>query len=125
MLHFLKIAFQKYPFHLLLLPVFFICSKYVQYQGLLEINAVWKAALIIATVLASFLLLNFFLLKDFKKSAVASTCCGFIFLFFGDIREFLQESDAHFLSLYKIFLPLLTALFLALFITLKKKHPSL
>ncbi|MEQ1796850.1 MAG: sulfatase-like hydrolase/transferase [Lacibacter sp.] len=120
MLHFLKKTFQKFPFHLLLLPAFFICSKYVQYQGLLEINAVWKGALIIFAVLAGFFLINYLLLKDFNKSAIASSCLGFIFLFFGDLREFLQESRGHFLSLYKIFLPILAILFLALFITLKK-----
>lgn len=124
MLRLFKQVFTKYPFHILLLPVFFIISKYVQYQGLLEIKEVFTSSLIIAAILAVFLLLNFFYLKNFLKSAIAATCCGFIFLFFGDLRVFLQKSSFLFISTYKFLLPILVLLFIAFFIVLRKSEKA-
>ncbi len=125
MLQTLKAVFQKLPVHFLLLPVFFIFSKYVQYEGLLDVYAAWKSGLLITGALATGLLIFFFFLKDFLKAAAAATCTGFLLLFFGDLREGLQHSSSfHFLSLYKIFLPVLTVLLFALFMVLRKSKTA-
>lgn len=105
---------KRLPFYLLLLPVYFICSKYVQYQGLPDVKTALISCLqIIVSVSLAFSL--FYLgLRNWLKSSLLTVFCTLIFLFFGNLRVFLQQSESlHFLSQYKLFLPgLLIAFFL-------------
>lgn len=125
MLQSIKNAFQKFPFHLVLLPLFFICSKYIQYEGLLDNYETLKAGIWIAVFLVAGLYIFSFFLKDLLKASIATTCMAALFLFFGDLREGLQNTPSlRFLSMYKIFLPVIALLLLILFIALKKNKPA-
>ncbi len=123
MLHFLRSVSGKYPFHLFLLPVFFIASKYTQYAGLLDMKVTIGAWLLVTLILLvlSFAL-NFFW-HAFQKAAALVTCLSIVFLFFGGFRESLQHSNfLHFLSAYKFLLPFLTLVYILLLLHIKKRN---
>lgn len=106
-------AIKRLPFHLLLLPLYFVCSKYVQYEGLPAV----KTALISYLQILALVLLIFSLfyigVHNWLKSSLLTLVSILTFLFFGNVRVFFQTSEIfHFLSHYKFLLPLLLFLFL-------------
>jgi hypothetical protein len=114
---------KKLPFYLLLLPIYFICSKYVQYQGLLDAKTALVSCLqILISVLLVFSLFSL-VFRNWLKSSLLTLFCTLTFLFFGDLRIFLRQSEnLHFLSQYKFFLPaLLLAFFLFNWMIRKEK----
>src|SRR5688572_6689432 len=114
---------KKLPFYLLLLPIYFICSKYVQYQGLLDVKTALVSCLqILISVLLVFSLFSL-VFRNWLKSSLLTLFCTLTFLFFGDLRIFLRQSEnLHFLSQYKFFLPaLLLAFFLFNWMIRKEK----
>ena len=125
MLRINKIELKLFPFHIFLLPAFFVLNKYVQYQGLPETRTSIFVGLQIAVgILACWGLLYFFQ-RNGTKSAVITFFCALLFLFFGDIRSFFQGVPVlNLISQYKFFLPLL-AIFLFLFIKILKKDTVL
>lgn len=103
---------KRLPFHLFLLPMYFICSKYVQFQGLSGIKIAIISFLQIATLVLFTFLLFYFVLRDWLKASLFTLFCTILFLFWGDLRVFLQKSESlHFISYYKILLPVLLLLF--------------
>jgi len=105
------------------LPVFFIASKYTQYAGLLNIKTTMGAWLLVTLILLVLLFaLNFFW-RSLLKSAAVITCLSFGFLFFGDLRISLQNSNfLHFLAAYKFLLPVLAAVYILLLMHIKKRN---
>ena len=108
------------PIHLFLLPVFFVLNKYVQYQGLPETKIAIVVGLQIAVGILAFWGLLYIFLRNSIKSAVITSFCALLFLFFGDIRIFLQEVPVlNLISQYKFFL-LLLAVIIFFFIRILK-----
>jgi FtsH-binding integral membrane protein len=119
-----KTEIKSLPFYLLLLPVYYVCSKYVQYQGLPDVKTAFLSCLqIVALILLTFAL--FYLgLRNWLKSSLLTLFCTLIFLFFGNLRIVFQQSETlNFLSQYKFLLPALVIVFF-LFKWMIKKEES-
>ncbi|MEJ8817164.1 sulfatase-like hydrolase/transferase [Lacibacter sp. H407] len=107
-----KIRLKESPFHIFLVPVFFILSKYVQYQGLsgTEVAIVVGLQLTLAIVFSWGLL--YLVTRNATKSALIISFCALLFLFFGDIRVYLKDSlILNLFSKYKFLLPTLIFIF--------------
>lgn len=117
------INLKRNPFHVFLLPIYFISSKYIQYEGLPGVGAAVKSCLLLL-LLSGLLYIGFRKIIDQKlKASLITSACMFIILFFGDIRVFFQRDYfSYFLSQYRFLLPLITVLSL-LFIKIIKKEP--
>jgi len=118
-----KSFLEKYGIHSFLLPLFAVLHTYRQYYGLVDIDATAK---ILGELVLSFL--GFFLLvlaitKNINKSLQLTTLSGFVYLFYGVIKDFFQVT-LH-LSIVAKYSVLLPALGIAVVIlsraTLKKK----
>ena len=95
------------PFHVLLLPLFFILTILNQYSGLLELKEAIPAFLKITAGLLLLCILLKFILKDLRKATTITTFLGIIFLFFGDIKQGFNSIEfLAFLSRYRFFIPL-------------------
>lgn len=107
-----KTEIKSLPFYFLLLPVYYICSKYVQYQGLPDVKTAFISCLqIVALILLTFALF-YWGLRNWLKSSLLTLFCTLIFLFFGNLRIFFQQSGTlNFLSQYKFLLPALVIVF--------------
>jgi hypothetical protein len=115
---------KKLPLHTFLLPVYFVCSKYVQYEGLPGGEAAIISCIQLLLLTSAVYLIFRFFISNRQKTALLSSATMFILLFFGDIRVFLKGQAAiFFLSQYKFFLPLLAILFY-LFIRSIRKEPA-
>lgn len=114
---------KRQPFHILLLPVFFMLSIYLQYAGLLDTGEMFVAFLkIIAALLAGFFIFLFFY-RDKQKAAMLTTLAGTLALFFGNIKEAMGKLPVlQYASQYRILLPLL--LILSIFILIKTKKTA-
>lgn len=112
MIQITKIRIKEFPFHIFLVPVFFILSKYVQYQGLsgTEVAMVVGLQLILVIVFSWGLL--YLVTRNGTKSALIISFCALLFLFFGDIRVYLKDSlILNLFSKYKFLLPILILIF--------------
>jgi hypothetical protein len=103
-----KSFLERYGVHSFLLPVFFILHSYKQYFGLIHVDVTMKAlAELILFFLVAFLLL-LIITKNLNKSLQLTTLFGFIYLFYGAIKDFFQLTmHVPFLSKYTVLLPLL------------------
>ncbi|MDB5199608.1 MAG: hypothetical protein JWO92_1571 [Chitinophagaceae bacterium] len=110
-----------YPLHVWLLPLYFIISKYVQFAGLLDDS---ESLIALIKLLAGFSIgffLFYLLLKNYSKSGIVVTYLGCIYLFFGAIKQLLTVSPVlHYISPYRILLPLLFILSIGFLYRIKK-----
>lgn len=112
---------SNHPLHLFLLPVFFIAFKYNLYEGFLTTGLVVKSWLLVTVVLTTSAFLFKPVVSSFQKAAAFITCLGFAYLFFGDLREFLQNTKSlHWFSHYKVLLPLIALAYLLLYLFVKR-----
>src|SRR5437867_4373054 len=80
-------SINYFPFHVLILPLFFILRINNQYPGIIGFeDALFPFLKVFAAVVFFFILLYSFT-KNRQKTAVITTVCGLVFLFFGDIKE--------------------------------------
>ncbi|MBP6686416.1 MAG: sulfatase-like hydrolase/transferase [Lacibacter sp.] len=117
-----KSSLLKFPFHLFLVPLFFILNKYVQYHGLTEV----KTAILFAFQITLFVLISLFMLRfiqgNWLKASLSTSVLTLLFLFFGDIRFFLQKSTLlQPLSHYKLLFPILLLILFLFFKSIKKE----
>ena len=119
-----KLLLEKWGFHALLLPIFFIIHNYQQYHGLVSNSVAIKLLFEILIFSLIFFLIVWSLTRHVNKSLQLTTLAGFIFLFFGVIKDFFEKTlHAYFLARYSVFLLLL--LIATVFLTrliLKKKY---
>jgi len=117
-----KSFLERYGVHSFLLPVFFILHSYKQYFGLIHVDVTMKAlAELILFFLVAFLLL-LIITKNLNKSLQLTTLFGFIYLFYGAIKDFFQLTmHFPFLSKYTVLLPLLTIIAIILARAVLKK----
>jgi len=100
---------------------FFVTSKYVQFAGLLNNSETITALLKILAGFGVLFFLIFFLIKNYSKAGVIATYLGSIYLFFGDVKRLLTQIPVlHYISSYRIFLPLLFILSVLLIYKIRK-----
>ena len=104
-------SIKTIPFHIFLLPLFFIIKMLNQYSGLIELSDTIPAFLKIVAGLLLFCLIIYFLSKDLRKAALITTFLGVIFLFFGDIKQGLGKIEfLSFFNRYRFFIPFIAVL---------------
>ncbi len=107
LLHSKKI-FEKFGLHSFLLPVFFVLHTYIQYYGLASSSAALEILAVIEIAFLCFFLLFLLIFRNINKSLWVTTLSGFIFLFYGVIKDFFSDTiHAHFFAKYIVLLPLL------------------
>jgi hypothetical protein len=115
--------FKRFPFHLFLLPVFFILHTWLQFAGLLETPIVLISMLKIFVGMGLFFALLYFILRHNSKAAILTTFFAVLFLYFGNIKTGMEHIPGlKTLSHYKILLPLIVAgSAIAIYITKKAR----
>ncbi|HEV8507437.1 MAG TPA: hypothetical protein VGQ53_18625, partial [Chitinophagaceae bacterium] len=122
----IKSFFEKYGIHSFLLPLFAILHSYRQYYGLVDVDVTVKTfGQVILIFLVSFLLV-LAIIKNVNKSLQLITLFGFVYLFYGTIKDFFQLTlHISFLSKYSVLLPALgVAVVILTRAILKKKEFS-
>lgn len=115
--------YKSWPLHLLLLPLFFITQKSLQFAGMLDTKESIPAYLQVAGVFTMLFLLSIVFRNKKRHVAVFFCLTGAAFLFFGDIKFSLEEiAGLQALAKYRVLLPLLLILTTALIIVLRKSR---
>lgn len=107
--------------HLLLLPVYFFLSSYIQFAGLFNITVfIWPAIKVIIAVAVCFFI-SLYIFKTSSKSALFTSFFSLVYLYFGNIRESLGDIPfiSH-ISHYRFIIPLTFAAILFVAYRLKK-----
>lgn len=116
----------QWPLHLFLLPIYFIVNKTVHFRGLLNSRSVLLAFILVTIGVALLFGLFYLIYRNPLKSALATTLSTTIYLFFGDIKQAFSELPVlHYLSHYKILIPLLLLLWIIFILYLRKKNNPL
>ncbi|MEP7251310.1 MAG: sulfatase-like hydrolase/transferase [Ginsengibacter sp.] len=112
-------SFQKQPFYLLLIPLFFVLHGFAENFGFISFGDVLilAATYVVATIVVY--LLFFFFFRDRVKAALAASFLIAFYLFFGAIQDFFN-THALILSRYSVLLLLFVIVFIALAFCLKK-----
>ena len=113
---------EQYGIHSFLLPVFFILHSYRQYYGLVDIAVAVKILGELILFFLAFFLLVLAITKNVNKSLQLMTLFGFVYLFYGVIKDFVQLTlHASFFSKYSVLLPALVIVTIILARTILKK----
>ena len=80
-------SINYFPFHVLILPLFFILRINNQYAGIIGFDDAFFAFIKVFAAVVLFFILLYLFTKNRQKAAVITTVCGLVFLFFGDIKE--------------------------------------
>ncbi len=116
---------KNFPHFLYLFPLFFVFHNFVQNRN--AVTAVDFLELYAEYLLATFVLFGICLwqFKNRNKAAIAAFAMMFFHFFFGAVQYGLKHvSNDFFLAKYSILLPLSLALFVLLFIFLKRTNRS-
>lgn len=113
----IKQYLERWGWHAALLPVFFVLHNYEQYYGLVSFPVACKVLFyfLLATSVIAFALWS--ITKKVNASLQLTTLTVFLFLFFGNIKNFLSQINGFLLSRYTFLLP---ALFLLAFLLTKR-----
>ena len=119
----IKSFLEQYGIHSFLLPVFFILHSYRQYYGLVDIAVAVKILGELILFFLIFFLLALAISKNLNKSLQLITLFGFVYLFYGVIKDFVQLTlRASFFSKYSVLLPsLIIATIILARVIFKKK----
>ncbi|HYM93871.1 MAG TPA: sulfatase-like hydrolase/transferase [Chitinophagaceae bacterium] len=118
----IKSFLERWGIHCFLLPVFFALHNYIQYYGLVSPAVTLHIFIKIFFLVVIFFLLLLAIIRNVNKSMQLTTLAGFIILFFGVMKDFLNDTlKIHFLARYTILLPTLTLLTIILVILILKK----
>ena len=114
---------ERYGIHSFLLPVFFVLHSYKQYFGLIHMGLTIKILGELVLGFLVFFLLVLAIAKNRNKSLQLTTLFGFIYLFYGVIKDFFKLTlHSSFLSKYSVLLPLLIVIAIVLTRTILKKN---
>ena len=103
-----KSFLERYGIHCFLLPVFFVLHSYKQYFGLIHVEITIKILGELILYFLIFSLLQLAITRSLNKSLQLTTLFGFIYLFYGAIKDFFKLTmHSSFLSKYSVLLPLL------------------
>ena len=118
-----KLFLEKWGLHTFLLPIFFLTHNYQQYYGLVSIDVAIKLGLLILSGIVLLFIALLAITKHVNKSLQLATLLGFIALFFGVIKDFIQFSlHAYLLSKYSVLLPIIVVVTVLLsWLVVKKK----
>jgi hypothetical protein len=118
-----KLFLEKWGLHTFLLPIFFFTHNYQLYYGLVSIDVAIKLALLILLGVILLFIAILAITKHVNKSLQLATLFGFIVLFFGVIKDFIQLSlHAYRLSKYSVLLPIIVVVTVLLsWVVVKKK----
>lgn len=109
----LKKFAERWPVHLILMPLYFISHISLRFSGMLNTSERNRALLIILGGLAVFYGLVYLIFRSYLKAAIITTITGSFYLFFGDLKFTLSQTRFwDFLGHYKIYIPLLLVLLL-------------
>jgi len=113
---------ERYGIHSFLLPVFFVLHSYKQYFGLIHMGLTIRILGELVLGFLVFFLLVLAIAKNLNKSLQLTTLFGFIYLFYGVIKDFFKLTlHSSFLSKYSVLLPLLIVIAIVLTRTILKK----
>jgi hypothetical protein len=113
---------KPFPYHTLLLPIFFILHVVNAYYGLIQssISLLFLGYYLLLTI--GLLLLGKLIFGDFIKSGCWATFLLIIFFFFGAAHDFLKTLPLpQFITSYKFLLPLIGILFLLITLFIQRK----
>ena len=114
-----------FPFHFLLIPVFFIWHVCNEYFGLIPISY-WSTYFLYYTGLSLlFFLLGKILFKKKDKAGVWASVLLIIFFFWGSFHDFLNTHLSPFFSSYKFLLSLLFIFLVLLTARLRRKRSTI
>jgi len=104
----IKSFLEKYGIHSLLLPLFAILHSYSQYYGLVAVDVTVKTFGQLILIFTVSFLLVLAITRHVNKSLQLITLFGFVYLFYGGIKDFFQLTlHAPFLAKYSVLLPAL------------------
>jgi Sulfatase len=104
----IKLFLEKWGLHTFLLPIFFFTHNYQQYYGLVSLPIAIKLGSLILLSITLLFVVFLAITKHVNKSLQLATLIGFIVLFFGVIKDFMQYSlHAYLLSKYSVLLPVI------------------
>ena len=117
--------FRTIPFHLFLLPFFFVLHGYTEFYNLISFSkaTVLVFYYLIGTVVVFFICRLFF--KTYAKAAVFAFFLMCLYFFFGSFHDFIgKKFPGVFFTKYSFILPVILVLFSIIFIMLKRtKQP--
>ena len=117
-----KSFLEKHGIHTFLLPVFAVLHSYRQYFGLVSTDVTVKILGELVLFFLIFFLVALAITKSRNKSFQLTTLFGFVYLFYGLIKDFFQLTlHVSFLSRYSVLLPALTVAVIALSRAILKK----
>src|SRR5205814_622806 len=118
--------FQKYPFFLVLLPVYFVFHGFTNNYDLVPApDALNLAAIYIGASILVFLLL-FLFYHHGRRAALVAFFVASINFFFGTVHDFLKKIfPGSFIIKYSFLLPLIFILLLTFLVLAKKRKWSL
>ena len=118
----IKSFLEKYGIHTFLLPLFFTLHSYRQYCGLVHTGVTVKIFGELLLFFLVFFLVVLAITKNVNKSLQLTSLFGFVYLFYGAIKDFLQFTvQASFLSKYSVLLPALAVVTIILTRAILKK----
>ena len=113
---------SQYGIHTFLLPVFFVLHTYLQYYGLISSSVSLVVLARIEFIFFIFFLILFIITRNANRSLQITTYGGFICLFFGPFKDFLDSIHSfHFISKYSVLLPVLFFISLIMLVLILKK----
>lgn len=116
------VKLKTFPFHFLLLPLFFVWHVCNAYFGLIPFRYTSKYLLYYTGLAVLLFILGKLFFRNNVKAGIWSTLLMLPFFFWGAMHDFLRNIDVNkFLSSYSFLLPLLLLITLLLFIVLRKK----
>src|ERR1700730_3337764 len=96
---------EQYGIHSFLLPVFFALHSYIQYYGLISGKTAIHVLIEIELIFLLFFLVVLSLNRHINKSLAIITLVGFVYLYYGVIKDFLSDTlRVTFLAKYTILL---------------------
>ncbi len=114
---------RKYPWYLLLLPLFFVLHGYAENFGFINFSDIAILAVVYIVVAILLYLLFFLFFKNRARSALASFYILVFYFFFGAIQDFFKI-HLNFLNKYSILLPVFIIAFILLIVYLKTTRSS-
>lgn len=110
-----------YPWHAVLLALFCVMHKALQYVGLVSFWASVEAFFLLLSITGFIFTVSFFLLKKVSLCFQVATVLGALLFLFGPIKDWIfSVASIRFLSGYKILVPLLSLLAVGLVVLLRR-----
>ncbi|HUR12799.1 MAG TPA: sulfatase-like hydrolase/transferase [Flavitalea sp.] len=115
--------FRAIPWHVLLLPLFFVLHGYVEYFGFISFVDSFTLAINFIVMALCIFLVSWLIFRHLRKAAVMTTSWMGLYLFFGAFYDFMKaNSPWEILWKYRFLAPFFILLLLAVFLYLMKTH---